>query len=57
MDSKTIATITCHGCGDISQFEDDGSAECMPDGCLLGENWYCDDCIRDTNGNLKPDFK
>lgn len=37
--------IKCDYCGEIHEFEDDGSVDCMPNGYILptGE-WICDDC-------------
>lgn len=53
------ATIICHGtCKETFTYTDDGvSVDCMPDGCLLDGKWYCDECIRDKNGNLLLEFQ
>ena len=36
--------VTCKTCGEIFEFDDDGSTDCMPDGVFYLGWWYCDEC-------------
>lgn len=54
-ETKT-SKVQCADCKETFDFDDDGSVDCMPDGCFLNGLWYCDECIRDNEGNLKPEF-
>lgn len=37
--------IKCDYCGEVYDFEDDGSVDCMPDGWILPTHeWICLDC-------------
>ncbi len=42
----TIAlnAITCEECRERIEFDDDGTTQCMPDGYLIGGEWFCDEC-------------
>ena len=41
----TMSKIKCNKCGEVEEFEDDGvSVDCMPDGCMVADEWFCSDC-------------
>ena len=48
-------TIKCIGCGEREEFMDDGTTDCMPDGCFYQDDWYCQECCY-KNGLLKDEL-
>lgn len=37
-------TITCSLCGQVYEYEDEGTMDSMPDGYFHGSDWICDSC-------------
>lgn len=40
------STIVCAKCGETYECEDSANADMMPDGILVGGDWYCANCSR-----------
>ena len=66
---RSSVRVTCDRCHEVFSYEEDlylgkdgvwhGNAEQMPDGAFVntGSTWVCDECMRDENGDMRPEFR
>lgn len=40
-----MGTIQCDNCGEVYEYEDNGTLDVMPDGEMVGGQWRCGDCL------------